>query len=52
MSRLPSLHRDDLDAGGQALWDALARSRGAHIVDGEGALVGQGMDIHVLRRQR
>src|SRR5437868_6438773 len=40
MSRLPYLRRDDLDDQGREVWDSLAESRGATIVNDQGGLVG------------
>ncbi len=39
MSRLPSLRYDDLDADGQAVWDAIVGSRG-RLIDDSGGLIG------------
>ncbi len=39
-TRLPYLQRDDLDETGMAVWDALVGSRGQHIVNDAGGLVG------------
>jgi 4-carboxymuconolactone decarboxylase len=40
MSRLPYLHRDDLDDAGRAVWDGLESSRGRTILNQDGGLVG------------
>ena len=40
MTRLPYLRYDDLDAGGQDVWDSVAGSRGADLVNDEGGLIG------------
>jgi 4-carboxymuconolactone decarboxylase len=40
MSRLPGLHRDDLDETGQALWDQIVSTRSAAVVDEQGGLRG------------
>jgi hypothetical protein len=40
MSRLPALHRDDLDETGQALWDQIVSTRSAAVVDEQGGLRG------------
>ena len=40
MSRLPYLKHDALDESGHALWDSLATTRGAAIVNDEGGLIG------------
>jgi 4-carboxymuconolactone decarboxylase len=40
MSRLPYLKRDELDERGCAVWDSLASTRGASLVNDEGGLVG------------
>jgi 4-carboxymuconolactone decarboxylase len=40
MSRLPAVHRDDLDEGGQQVWDGIVDTRGGGLIDKEGALVG------------
>lgn len=39
-SRLPYLHRDDLDEASRRLWDSLAESRGAGLVNADGGLIG------------
>jgi len=40
MTRLPYLRRDQLDADGAAVWDALTASRGSAVVNDQGGLVG------------
>ena len=40
MSRLPYKKRDDLDDESKALWDSLAETRGAGLVNAEGGMVG------------
>ena len=40
MSRLPALHRDDLDETGQALWDQIVSTRSTAVVDEQGGLRG------------
>jgi 4-carboxymuconolactone decarboxylase len=40
MSRLPELHRDDLAAAGQAVWDLIVRTRGSQVVTEAGSLSG------------
>lgn len=40
MTRLPYLRRDELDLGGQAVWDSIVGSRGATLVNDQGALTG------------
>lgn len=40
MSRLPHPRRDDLDEAGRSVWDAVVGSRGRHVVDDGGGLVG------------
>jgi 4-carboxymuconolactone decarboxylase len=40
MTRLPEPRRDDLDADGRAVWDALVASRGAQAVTAQGSLHG------------
>jgi 4-carboxymuconolactone decarboxylase len=39
-SRLPYLRYDDLDPEGRGVWDAIAGSRGAHLVNADGGLIG------------
>ncbi len=39
-TRLPYLRRDELDETAQAVWDALVGSRGQHVVNDAGGLVG------------
>jgi 4-carboxymuconolactone decarboxylase len=40
MSRLPYLRYDDLEPGGQKVWDAVVGSRGSELVNQEGGLIG------------
>jgi 4-carboxymuconolactone decarboxylase len=40
MSRLPELHRDDLAAASQAVWDLIVRTRGSQVVTDAGTLSG------------
>ena len=40
MTRLPAVPRDALDETGAALWDSIASTRGASVVNAEGGLVG------------
>ena len=40
MSRLPYVHRDDLDDDGRDLWDLFTETRGAAIVNEAGGLMG------------
>lgn len=40
MSRLPYLRRDELDHAGQEVWDSIVGSRGAALVNDQGALTG------------
>ena len=40
MSRLPYLRRDELDHSGQEVWDSIVGSRGAALVNDQGALAG------------
>ena len=40
MSRLPALHREDLDDTGQALWDQIVSTRPQGVVDSQGGLRG------------
>jgi 4-carboxymuconolactone decarboxylase len=40
MSRLKYLRYDDLDADGQKVWDGVVGSRGSHLVNEEGGLIG------------
>ena len=40
MSRLPYLPKDSVDERGKALWDSLAATRGAGLVNAEGGLIG------------
>ena len=40
MSRLPALHREDLDEAGQALWDQIVSTRPQGVVDSAGGLRG------------
>ena len=40
MSRLPYLRHDDLDAGGQAVWDTVVTSRAGWLVNEQGGLMG------------
>ena len=40
MSRVPYLRRDELDHAGQEVWDSIVGSRGAAVVNAEGALTG------------
>jgi 4-carboxymuconolactone decarboxylase len=40
MSRLPYVHRDDLDDDGQSLWDVFVETRGDGVVGEHGGLIG------------
>jgi 4-carboxymuconolactone decarboxylase len=40
LARLRSVHRGDLDAAGQALWDDVVATRGAGVIDVGGGLTG------------
>ncbi len=40
MTRLPYLRRDELDPDGQVVWDSIVGSRGAALVNDQGALTG------------
>ena len=40
MSRLPDLHRDQLDPAGQEVWDLVVGTRGREVVTSAGGLVG------------
>ena len=40
MTRLPSVPRDALDDTGQQLWDSIASTRGAAVVNDAGGLMG------------
>jgi 4-carboxymuconolactone decarboxylase len=40
MSRLPYLRHEDLDPGGQAVWDGVVGSRTGHLVNEQGGLIG------------
>ncbi len=40
MTRLPYLHRDELDAEGQRTWDTIVGTRGSQLITSEGGLAG------------
>jgi 4-carboxymuconolactone decarboxylase len=40
VSRLPYLRRDELDPAGQEVWDSVVGSRGAALINDQGALIG------------
>jgi 4-carboxymuconolactone decarboxylase len=40
MTRLPELHRDQLDPDGQSVWDAIVGTRGHQLVTADGGLSG------------